>query len=184
MTVPAVGRAEDFSVEVLTELGTHIRENALSHIAVNEDHLASEAIELPQLIFYYSAAFSRLLLREEQAGLRAKRAEANAYVQIKSEATANGYKITTDEINAKVAINPAVIQAQDEEVEIKGKRVIIRGILDSLERKGFSLQMVGNIRMREDDWLRKSFADRFAKHPRRDQIASALNTVLGGSHVD
>ena len=183
MTDPIVGRAEDFTIEVLTELGAKIREDALAHITVNDEHVSQDAIELPQLIFYYNAAMARLILREEQAHLRAERAEANAYVQIKVEASSMGLKVPVDEVKARIALNPAVIQAQDEEVEIKAKRLIIHGILSAIERKGFSLQLIGQIRMREEDWLRRSFADRFANHPDRKQIASALNTVLGGNHV-
>jgi Trm5-related predicted tRNA methylase len=135
------------------------------------------------LIFYYNAAYTRILLREEQTKLKIKRAEANAYVQIKNEAIASGNKITTDEINSRVALNPVVQQYQDEEVELKAKRSIIKGIIDSVERKGFSLQLVGSIRMREEDWLRRSFSDRFKDDPRRKQVAGALNQVLGANYV-
>ncbi len=158
---PVIGRAEDFTVEVLTELGAHISENALKHIGIDDEHLSQEAITLPQLIFYYNAAHTRIMLREEQTG----------------------NKITSDEVNARVAINPVVQQHQDEEVELKAKRSIIKGIIDSIERKGFSLQLVGSIRMREEDWLRRSFSDRFRDDPRKKQVASALNQVLGANYV-
>lgn len=184
MTIaPVIGRAEDFTVEVLTELGAHISENALNHIGIDDEHLSEEAINLPQLLFYYNAAHTRIMLREEQTKLKVKRAEANAYIAIKNDAVASGNKVTTDEINARVAVNPVVQQHQDEEVELKAKRSIIKGIIDSIERKGFSLQMVGSIRMREEDWLRRSFVDRFRDDPRRKQVSSALNQVLGASYV-
>lgn len=183
MTKPLVGRAEDFSVAVMTELGAEVKDTVLDHVSLDDERLAKEAIDLPQLIFYYSAAYSRIYLREEQAKMKVKRAEAQAYVAIKNSAIANGERAPVDEINARIAIDPVVQAAQDALIELQAKRQIIKGVLDALERKGFSLGVVGNIRTREEDWLRRSFADRFTGHPNQEEIAKVLNTILGASLV-
>jgi hypothetical protein len=183
MTAPLVGRAEDFSVAVMTELGAEVKDTVLDHVSMDDDHLAKEAIDLPQLIFYYSAAYSRAYMREEQSKMKVKRAEAQAFVAIKNAANANGDKIPVDEVNARIAIDPVVQKAQDDLIEIQAKRQILKGVLDALERKGFSLGVVGNIRTREEDWLRRSFADRFTGHPKQDEIAKVINTLLGANLV-
>jgi hypothetical protein len=183
VTTPIVGSAEAFTVEVLTELGAIISQSALAHVAINDDNLAGEATELPQLIFYYQAAWARLSLREEQSEIALKEAEANVYVGLKSRAEASSEKIPVDEIKMRIRLDPVVAKLTRDGAELRSKRDIVRGILDALRQKGYSIQMLGNIRAREEDWLRNSFADRFANHPNRDRIAQVLNQVLGDKFV-
>ncbi len=179
MTDPIVGTAEDFTIDVLTELGGKIRQSALDHVAIDDEHLAQSAIELPQLLFYYQAAFCRLNLRAAQAKIRMDEAKANAYVQIKAGSTRVGEKIPADEVHAKVTIEPAVQAIVREHAEIEAKAAAIRGVLEALRQKGYSLQLVSSIRGKEEDWLRSSFSDRFCDHPQREQIASAFNRIIG-----
>lgn len=179
MSGPVVGRAEDFTVEVMTELGAVIKDNALSHVSVDDEHLAHEAKDLPQLIFYYQAAFARINMREEQAQIQLEESEANAWVRIKSAATAAGEKPPADEVKAKVQLDPSVQELRRRVAEIRAKAGVVKAILESLRQKGYSLQLLGNLRMREEDWLRRSFADRFNGHPEKAKIGQALTQLFG-----
>jgi hypothetical protein len=173
-----VGSAEDFTIEVLTEIGGKIRMSAMDHVAIDDDHLAQAAKELPQLLFYYQAAFCRLNLRAAQAKIRLDEAKANAYIQHKAAASRAGEKIPADEVHAKVTLDPAVQAIVREHAELEAKADTIQGILHALRQKGYSLQLVASIRGKEEDWLRSSFADRFTDHPQREKIVQAFNGLI------
>jgi hypothetical protein len=179
MTDPIVGTAEDFTIEVLTELQTKIRHSALEHITVNDEHLLQDATELPQLIFYYQAAFCRLNLRAATTKIRLDETEANVYVQLRAQAVKAAEKMTTDEIKARITIDPTVMALGREHLELEAKAAAIKGILEALRQKGYSLQLVASIRSKEEDWLRSSFASRFANNPNRDRIVSSFNQLVG-----
>ncbi len=183
MTEPIVGSAEDFTIEVLTEIGAQIRHMALDHVAVDDQHLVKDAKELPQLLFYYQAAWCRLNLRAAQTKIRIEQAEANAFLQHKAAAVKLGERASVEELKARVCLDSSVMVLTNEHAELEAKASTIRGILDALRQKGYSLQLVASIRGKEEDWLRSSFADRFADHPKRDQVAAAFNSILGTTIV-
>ena len=179
MTEPIVGKAEDFAIEVLSELGNKLRHNALDHVTINDDHLVVEAKELPQLLFYYQAAFCRLNLRAAQAKIRMEEAEANAFVKFKAESAKHAERMPVDEIKARITLDENVQKITREHAEIEAKADAVRGILEALRQKGYSLQLVASIRGKESDWLASSFADRFSDHPQREQIVQAFNSLTG-----
>lgn len=179
MTDPIVGKAEDFTVEIMTELGATMRQSSLSHVGIDDDHLRQEAVELPQLLYYYNAVHTRLALREAQSEIKLEEAEANALIKLRAQANACGEKIGVEDLKAHVRLDPLVQQLRREVVELRGRKDTLRGVLDALRQKGYSLQLAASIRSREEDWLRNSFSDRFKDHPQRDQIAKALNQILG-----
>jgi hypothetical protein len=183
VTEPIVGSAEDFTIEVLTELGAKIRHAALDQIAVNDEHLLQDAKELPQLLFYYQAAWCRLNLRAAQTKIKLEQAEANAFVMHKANNLKLGERMPVEEIKARIILEPNVISLTNEHAELEAKAATVKGILEALRQKGYSLQLVASIRGKEEDWLRSSFADRFADHPQREQIASAFNSVIGSNLV-
>lgn len=183
MTEPIVGSAEDFTIEVLTEIGAKIRHMALDQIAVDDDHLDKDARELPQLLFYYQAAWCRLNLRAAQMKIKLDQAEANAFIMNKANSVKLGERMPVEEIKARVTLDPAVISLTNEHAELEAKASTVKGILEALRQKGYSLQLVASIRGKEEDWLRSSFADRFTNNPNRDQIASAFNQILGSKIV-
>lgn len=174
-----IGSAEDFTVEVLTEIGGKIRMSAIDHVSIDDEHLSKAAIELPQLIFYYQAAFCRLNLRAAQTKIRLEEAKANTYVTVKAAATKVGDKITVDEIHAKTTLDPVIQALVREFAELEAKSSTIHGILHALRQKGYSLQLVASIREKEEDWLRSSFANRFSDHPESRKIAEAFNRLTG-----
>lgn len=182
-TTPIIGAAEDFTVQVITELGAQVSQNALSHVAINDEHLASEALELPQLLFYYQAVWCRLTLRAAQAKIRLKEAEANAFVKFRSQSAATGDRMPVDEINARILLEESVKSTARDVAELESRADAVQGILHSLRQKGYSLQLVSGIRQREEDWLRTSFTNRFKNNPKREQIASSLNMILGDNIV-
>ena len=181
MTAPIVGQAEDFAIEVMTELGAQIRQSSLAHISIDDDHLGQEAKELPQLLFYYQAVHTRISLREAQAKIRLEEAEANAMVKLRSAAVAAGEKVSVTDLQAQIRLDPNVQQLHRDLAELAARKDTIRGVLDALRQKGYSLQLIASIRGKEEDWLRLSFADRFRDHPQRTEISKALNTILGGN---
>lgn len=183
VTDPIVGTAEDFTIEVLTEIGAQIRHMALDQIAVDDDHLLQDAKQLPQLLFYYQAAWCRLNLRAAQTKLKLEQAEANSFVQHKAQSLKLGERMSVEEIKAHITLDPNVIALANQHAELEAKAAAVKGILEALRQKGYSLQLVASIRGKEEDWLRHSFADRFADHPQRTQIASAFNSILGTTLV-
>ena len=178
MSDPIVGSTEDFTIEVLTELGGKIRQSALDHITIDDEHLLQEAKELPQLLFYYQAAWCRLGLRVAQAKMRLEQARANAFIAKKAQCQRTGDKMGVEEINAHITIDPAIQTLTSDYAELDAKSDAVRGILEALRQKGHSLQMVSSIRGKEEDWLRSSFADRFTDHPQREKIVQAFNGLI------
>jgi hypothetical protein len=176
---PIVGTAEDFTIEVLTEIGAKIRHSALDHVNIDDDHLLQEAKELPQLLFYYQAAWCRLCLRAAQKKIQLDEAEANAYLQIRSGMIKVGDRPTADELKYKITLEPTVQALVREHAEIEAKSSTVQGILHALRQKGYSMQLVASIRGKESDWLASSFMDRFADHPQREKIANAFNQITG-----
>lgn len=179
MTEPIVGTAEDFTIEVLTEIGAKIRHSALDHVAVDDDHLLQAAKELPQLLFYYQAAWCRLTLRAAQIKIRLNEAEANAFVQFKMASIKTGERMPVEEIKARIVLEPSVQALVREHAEIEAKADSVQGILHALRQKGYSMQIVAAVRGKESDWLAASFMDRFADNPNREKIADAFNRIAG-----
>lgn len=179
MTEPIVGTAEDFTIEVLSEVGSKIRHNAMDHVAIDDDHLVVEAQDLPQLLFYYQAAFCRLNLRAAQAKIRLEEAEANAFVQLRASSAKTGERMPIEEVKARIVLDVSVQNISREHAELEAKASAVQGILSALRQKGYSLQLVASIRGKESDWLASSFADRFSDHPQREHIIQAFNTITG-----
>lgn len=179
MTEPIVGSAEDFTVEVLTEIGAKIRHSALDHVNIDDEHLLQDAKELPQLLFYYQAAWCRLQLRAAQAKIQLDEAEANAYVQIRAGMVKVGERPSVEEIKARITLDTTVQTLVRQHAEIEAKSSTVQGILHALRQKGYSMQLVASIRGKESDWLASSFMDRFADHPQREKIANAFNQLTG-----
>jgi hypothetical protein len=179
VTEPIVGKAEDFAIEVLSEIGSKLRHNALDHVAINDDHLVVEAKELPQLLFYYQAAFCRLNLRAAQAKIRLEQGEANAFVQLRASSAKTGERMPIEEVKARIVLDENVQKLSLEHAELDAKASAVQGILSALRQKGYSLQLVASIRGKESDWLASSFADRFSDHPQREQIVQAFNSLTG-----
>ncbi len=174
-----VGAAEDFMIEVMNDFGAKVRSDALAHVGIDDQHLGVEAIELPQLIFYYQAAYARLQLHESKCELRVKTAEANAFLRIQSGSeSARGKKLSVEEVKAHVMLDPLVQSERHALIEIGGKKDCIKGVIDALRQKGYSLQLLASIRSKEEDWLARSFADRFRSNPKVEQIRAALEGVL------
>jgi hypothetical protein len=176
---PIVGSAEDFTIEVMTELGSVMKNNSLSHVSIDDEHLAQEARDLPQLIFYYQAAYSRIVQREEQTKIQLDESESQAWVRIKSSANATGDKMPADEVKARITLDPIVQELRRKVAELTAKAGVVKGILDSLRQKGYSLQLLGNLKVREEDWLRRSFSERFSNHPEKQKIGKLINHLFG-----
>lgn len=176
---PKVGSAEDFTIEVMTELGSVMKSNSLSHVSIDDEHLSQEARDLPQLIFYYQAAYSRIVQKEEQTKIQLDEAESQAWVRIKNTANASGDKMPADEVKARITLDPVVQELRRKVAELSAKSGVVKGILESLRQKGYSLQLLGNLKVREEDWLKRSFADRFSNHPEKQRVGQLLGQLFG-----
>src|SRR5208283_407727 len=164
-------------------LGARIRQSVLEHIDIDDDHLNQEARELPQLLFYYNAAYSRVCLKQNQTEIKLEEAESNSFIIHRSSGEKVGKKIGVEELKALVILDPNVQSLKNTIAELESKKNTIRGVLDALRQKGYSLTLIASIRGKEEDWLRLSFADRFRDNPKRENIASALNQMLGDNLV-
>lgn len=174
-----VGTADDYLCRVVSELGAETAINTLDHIGIDEKDLVKEAIELPNLLFFYIAVSERIGLRIEQSKIELKELEAREFIKIKELCRSNGESISVDETNAHVTCIEAVGKLRRRISDLTAKRETVKGVIKSLERKGFSLQMVGTIRSRESDWLRQSFARKLEGHVNKQRIMDLLEQVLG-----
>jgi hypothetical protein len=84
-----------------------------------------------------------------------------------------------DEVKARIALDPVVQELRRKVAELTAKAGIVKGILESLRQKGYSLQLLGNLKVREEDWLKRSFADRFANHPEKQRVGQLLSQLFG-----
>lgn len=175
---PLAGTADDYLCKIITEIGAETAVDTLDHIGIDDKRLPQEAQELPNLLFFYSATFERINLRIEREKIKLKETEARQYLAVKEMAKANHESITVDEINAHVTLTPEVSAARQVIVDLTAMRDTVKGVVKALERKGFSLQLIGTIRTREDDWLRQSFRRRLEDHPDRERILTLIDSVL------
>ena len=178
---PLVGIADDYLCTVLTELGSETVVQTLEHIGIDDKDLVKDAIELPNLLFYYSAVYERISLRVEQKKIELKEVEARHYVSMREISKASGETITVDELNARITLEDDVGGLRRRISDLTAKRESVKAVTKALERKGFSLQLVGNIRSRESDWLRQSFAKKLEGNPNQNRIMDLLNQVLGSA---
>lgn len=180
-TDPLVGSSEDYLCKVISELGTETVVNTLEHIGIDDRDLAKEAIELPNLMFYYAAVHERISLRIEQLKIELREVEARHFVSIREKAKAMCEQVSVDETQARITLEPDVCSIRRKIADLTAKRETVKAVTKSLERKGFSLQLVGTIRMRENDWLRQSFARNLDGNPNRQRILDLMNQVLGSA---
>lgn len=176
---PLVGSADDYLCSVITEIGAEMAVQTLDHIGIDDKRLAEEAIELPNLLFYYSAVHERISLRIEQRKIELKEIEARHYVSMRERTKANGETMTVDELNARITLEDDVGTLRRTISDLTSKRESVKSVMKSLERKGFSLQLVGTLRSRENDWLRVNFARKLEGNPNKDRILDLLNQVVG-----
>lgn len=179
MSEPVTGSHDDYLVKVITEVGAEISTDALAHINIDDRQLVMEARELPQLMFYYTACYQRMNLRAEQLEIRQKEVEAETFVALKEQSRASGADMPVDEIKARVTTALPVRALRAQIAEITSKRDTLKGVLDSLRQKGYSLQLIGSIKAKENDWLADSFSRRLEGHPQRDQLVPMLANLLG-----
>lgn len=176
---PLAGISDDYLCRIINAIGTETAIDTLEHIGIDDRRLPQEASELPNLMFFYSATFERINLRIEREKIRLKELEARQYLSVKERAKANHESITVDEINAHVTLTPEVSQLRQTIIDLTAMRDTVKGVVKALERKGFSLQLIGTIRSRENDWLRQSFRQRLEGHPDQERIINLMDSVLG-----
>lgn len=179
MTTPVTGSNDDYLVKVISELGAELDTNALNHINIDDRQLVLEARELPQLIFYYTACYQRMNLRAEQCEIQLKELEAESFVALKEQSRASGKDMPVDEVKARITTIGPVRELRARIAEITSKRDTLKGVLESLRQKGYSLQLIGSIKAKENDWLSESFSRRLEDHPQRDSLLPMLSNLLG-----
>ena len=169
-----------FLVKTITEIGATIQQDVLAQVSIDDHRLDKEALELPNLIFYWQAAFGRLDQRVELKKLEVKRTECQLFIGFKDESENTKKRMTMDEIKARVEIEPAVYELKTELAELLAKRETARAVMSALRQKGYSLQLIATMRGKEEDWLRQSLSRRLQDHPQRESLMSKLNEILGG----
>jgi len=179
--LPTDVREDIYTVETITELGAMLKENVLGQVMIDDHKLDEEARMLPNLIFFWQAAYARLDVRAEQKKLALKRSEAEQYIALREQSRASAESYTVDEIKARITVQPHIQQIQKEITELIGKRDMAKAMLASLRQKGYSLQLIANIRGKEEDWLRQSFARRLEGHPNREQLLLELARLTQSS---
>lgn len=170
-----------YTVETITELGAMLRENVLGQVSIDDHRLDEEARLLPNLIFFWQAAYARLDVRAEQKKLALKRAEAEQYIALREQSKTVDGNYTVEEIKARITIQPHIQDIQQEITELVGKREMAKAMLASLRQKGYSLQLISSIRSKEEDWLRQSFARRLEGHPNKEFLLAKLAQLMGDS---
>jgi hypothetical protein len=182
MTVqPVVGAADDFLVKLITEMGSEVQASTLDHIGIDDRKLVDEAIELPQILFYYGAVEQRIALRVGQLKIELKETEAREFISIVEEYRTRGERMGVDEATMRVTMRQAVSERRHAVNALEAKLETVKGVLTALRQKGYSLQLVASVRSKEEDWLRQSFQRRFKDHPAADRVNSLLEQMLGPS---
>ena len=166
-------------VQTITEIGATITQDVLAQVSINDHRLDQEAIELPNLIFYWQAAFGRLDQRAELKKLEIKRTECQLFIDFKNAGDNVKKRMTIDEIKARVEVEPSVYELKQELAGLMAKRETARAVMSALRQKGYSLQLIASMRGKEEDWLRQSLARRLQDHPQRESLMSRLNDLLG-----
>jgi hypothetical protein len=176
---PIVGSTDDYLVNLISEMGAEVRTSTLDHIGIDDRRLVDEAIELPQLLFYYAAVDQRIALRLSQMRIELKEVEAREFVTIADSYRSRGERMGVDEIERRVCLVDAVGKLRRAVASLETRQETVRGVLTALRQKGYSLQLIGSIRGKEEDWLRQSFARRLEGHPQGAKIRSLVEQILG-----
>lgn len=179
MTEPKIGSVQDYHVKVLTALNAELVHSTLSDISIDDRKLSQEASDLPQTMFYHNAVFQRISHQCEIQTLELKELRARARITLIENYRSQGNKITVDEVDARIDLDPPIMEKSRRVAELRSMRDTIDGVLSSLRQKGYSLQMIAQLKSKEEDWLRRSFQDRLKDHPNKDQILSLFTQLLG-----
>lgn len=167
-----------FMIEVMSEVGGMLRQNVVQQVSIDDNNLEGEAIDLPALIFYWTAAYGRMEQRIELTKHKLKKIEAEKYVAIREDAEANDRKITVEEIKARIEADDLVSSVKQELTKYATMAKTAKAMMDSLKQKGYSLQLISSMRMKELDWLQQSFSRRLADHPNAQHLMYELQKIL------
>jgi len=176
---PKVGSADDYLVKVMTAMNAEVIHQTIGDISIDERKLAEEAADLPQTMFYHSAVYQRISHQTELAEIELREERARIRITLMEEHRSNSVKITVDEADARIDLVPTIMAKTRRVADLRCMKDTIDGVLSALRQKGYSLQLIGQVRSKEEDWLRRSFQERLRDHPQRDAILAAFTKVVG-----